>query len=575
MIPADRYESLGELLHDSLIQYKSETALIEFSRKREAHRWTYLDFMRRGQRLARGFQDLGVGAGDRVAIVMSNRSAWLLSAYAAFYRGAVVVPIDYKLEGDEQETLLAHAEPKLLCTEYGEWRSMPSASKGEAPYRTLVADVPASTELPAGSEKLEAAYEGDADFEAPDFVPRTRQDQATLVYSSGTGGKPKGCMLTHDNYLEQYRTLMELFPIAVGDRYFSILPTNHAIDFMCGFVGPFGCGATVVHQRSLRPELIRHVMQKHRITHMAVVPLILEAFERRLDEKLDEQSTARRVALHGLRQLNAALTLKKPRREVSKRLLKPVLEKLGPDLRLLFSGGAFVDEARARRFYELGLPVVIGYGLTEACTVLTVNDLKPFRADSVGAPVDGVEMQIRDADAGGIGEVWVRGRTVFAGYYKDPDQTAEVLQDGWLRTGDRGYLDPSGHLHLVGRSKNMIVTAGGKNIYPEDIESAFDGLDCEELVVFAKDYLWPRHRSDALVGEELIAVVRPKESDEAGWEADLRKRNRTLPDFKRVSGYLLWDDEFPRTASMKVKRGVLADTLRKDAAPERLQELRS
>ncbi|MFK7998876.1 MAG: hypothetical protein AB8H86_04740, partial [Polyangiales bacterium] len=128
--------------------------------------------------------------------------------------------------------------------------------------------------------------------------------------------------------------------------------------------------------------------------------------------------------------------------------------------------------------------------------------------------------------------------------------------------------------HLVGRSKNMIVTSGGKNIYPEDIESAFEGLDCEELVVYAQDYLWPRSDT-ALVGEELVAIVRPKEEKESEWSEDLARRNLKLPDFKRISRVLLWDDEFPRTASMKVKRGVLADELRAKANPESLRSVRA
>ncbi|MFT5357969.1 MAG: long-chain acyl-CoA synthetase [Polyangiales bacterium] len=572
MIPSDHYTSLGELLRDSLIQYKSETALIEMSRKRVAAQYTYLDVMRRGAQLARALEDMGVGAGDRVAIVMSNQSAWLLSAYAVFFRGAVLVPIDYKLEADEQETLLRHATPKVLITEYGEWRLMDGVKAGNLDLETWVTELPKGETPPARTHRWEEL----TPTEAPSFVSRSRSDQATLVYSSGTGGDPKGCMLTHDNYLAQYDSLMALFPMEVGERYFSVLPTNHAIDFMCGFVGPFACGATVLHQRSLRPELIRHVLQNEGITHMSVVPLILEAFERRLDEQLDERTNVERYVLDGLQQINAALTMRKPNHDVSRRVMKPVLEKLGPDLRYLFCGGAFVDEARAQRFYELGLPVVIGYGLTEACTVLTVNDLRPFRADSVGAPVEGVELEVRGADSMGVGEIWARGRTVFAGYYKDEAQTAEVLQDGWLRTGDRGYLDPSGHLHLVGRSKNMIVTSGGKNIYPEDIESAFEGLDCEELVVYAQDYLWPRSDA-ALVGEELVAIVRPKEvkDDESAWSEDLARRNLKLPDFKRISRVLLWDDEFPRTASMKVKRGVLADELRAKANPELLRSVRA
>lgn len=550
MIPSERYESIGELLRDALVQFKSQTALIEASRKRENCRYTYLEFKRAAEPIARRLQDAGVGAGDRVAIVMSNQSKYLLSAYAAFFRGAVLVPIDYKLKAKEQEALLAHCQPKALIVEYPYFRPMGALDVPEV----LVVEAPESADL-RGHGRWEAT---DGEAGAPDFVPRKRSDQATLVYSSGTGGDPKGCMLTHDNYLEQYRSLGELFALETGDRYFSILPTNHAIDFMCGFIAPLAGGATVVHQRSLRPELINHTMERYEITHMAVVPLILEAFERRIRERLEEKSELEQHLFEGLRTVNAALTLKKPNHSLSRRLLKPVHDAFGGHLRVLFVGGAFVDRDRAQFFYDLGIPVVIGYGLTEAGTVLTVNDLKPFRADSVGRPLDGVELEIRGADPEThVGEVWVKSRTVMMGYLDDPDQSAEVLQDGWLKTGDLGWLDAAEGLHLVGRSKNMIVTAGGKNIYPEDIEGAFDGLGCDELAVFASGYIWP---GGEITEEELLLVVRGAEGEE--FETSLRERNHKLPDFKRVKGMIDWSSDFPRTASMKVKRQLLAEELR-------------
>ncbi len=199
--------------------------------------------------------------------------------------------------------------------------------------------------------------------------------------------------------------------------------------------------------------------------------------------------------------------------------------------------------------------------------MLTVNDLCPFRADSVGRPLDGVTLQIRNPHPEtGVGEVWAKSRTVMLGYMGEPELTAETIVDGWLRTGDLGFLDPSGQLHLRGRSKNMIVTPGGKNVYPEDIESAFAGLACEELAVFATGYIWP---GVALTDEGLIVVVRAEKLDDdptrnALLEA-IRVRNGRLPDYKRISGVLPFADEFPRTASMKIKRAVLADTLREQS----------
>ncbi len=556
MIAPERYDSLGELLTDALLTYKSEIALVEASRKKEKSAYTYNDFRREAMKVARLLEDAGIGAGDRVAILMSNQPRWLISAYAAMYRGAILVPLDYKLETDDQAALLAHAKPKALFVEYPLWRRF-GDDVASVPL-VVVSEAPEKETLPEGAvryEELPAAENG----HSPGFVPRTRDDVATIVYSSGTGGRPKGCMLTHDNYLEQYRSLGSLFPMGIGDRYFSILPTNHAIDFMVGFVGPLCGGAAIIHQRSLRPEFINWTMKEYEITHMAVVPLILEAFERRIQDKLDEATPTKRGLFEVLSSFNQILTDRAPNHALSSRLLKPVHEAFGGSLKMLFCGGAFTDKARAEFFYRLGIPVVIGYGLTEACTVATVNDLMPFRGDSVGRAVDGVEIRIEGENDEGVGQVLIRGRTIMKGYLDDDEQTAETIRDGWLHTGDLGWLDASGHLHLVGRSKNMIVTAGGKNIYPEDIEQKLEGLPCDELAVFATNYIWPGGK---LEEEVLVAVYRGEDEDEDALRQELSARNHRLPDFKRVAGLVRWEDEFPRTASMKLKRGVLADALR-------------
>jgi long-chain acyl-CoA synthetase len=234
-----------------------------------------------------------------------------------------------------------------------------------------------------------------------------------------------------------------------------------------------------------------------------------------------------------------------------------------------------VEPELAQFFYRLGFPVLIGYGLTEACTVLTVNDLKPFRATTVGRAVSGVELELRDVAADGVGEVYARGRTIMRGYLDAPELTAEALIDGWLRTGDLGTIDAAGHLRLLGRAKNMIVTEGGKNVYPEDVEAAFASVDCEELSVLASSSLQPEAaasaRGLAARGDTLTLVLRPRKDQLASaLVARIAAANLKLADYKRVARYVLWEREFPRTASMKVKRDLLARELR---AAERAAQL--
>ena len=259
--------------------------------------------------------------------------------------------------------------------------------------------------------------------------------------------------------------------------------------------------------------------------------------------------------------MNRALTRRRPHLKISRALLQQVHKAFGGELRALFVGGAFTEPATLQFFYDLGIPVGNGYGCTEAGTVITVNDFKPFRADTVGKPLPGVEVRIMNPGADGIGEVTVRSKTVMSHYLDDPEMTAATIVDGWLMTGDLGKLDSAGHLQLFGRKKNMIVTEEGKNIYPEDIETDFEGLPVKEFCVFAANYLWPAR---TMVGEQLVLVLHPESGKAITPDVivNLVDRNRRLLNYKRVSGYLIWDRDFPLTASLKIKRAEFAEQIR-------------
>jgi long-chain acyl-CoA synthetase len=399
----------------------------------------------------------------------------------------------------------------------------------------------------------------------PIFMERTREDVACIVYSSGTGGRAKGCVLTHENYLEQCTSLTAWYPFWPGVRYLSILPTNHAIDFMVGFIGPFVCGACVVHLRTLRPEYVRDAFVRYRVTYMSLVPMVLKNLEKGLRAKFDELPRAQRMVLDRMIALNKRLTTRGPNVKLSRKLLGQVHKAFGGQVLAFFTGGAFVEPSTLQFFYDLGIPVANGYGLTEAGTALTLNDFKPFRADTVGRPLPGVQLRVLSPDSEGIGEVAVHSKTVMSHYLDDPELTAETIVDGWLLTGDLGRFDFTGHLQLFGRKKNMIVTEGGKNIYPEDIETVFDGLPVKEYCVFAANYVWPVKQ----LGNEMLFIALRLEQNQqfdAGVLEELNTRNRALADFKRVAGYLIWDKDFPRTASLKIKRTVLAGEIGKTAA---------
>lgn len=566
----DRYPSLGPALADAVHAHRSNPFLVLTDRGRVVVERTFREAAQEAGRLGAWLTARGVSPGDRLAIAMSNGPRWLEGALAGLGLGCVLVPLDARAEGAELARLLAHCGARALLTDGPVWRRLRDAP---LTLEVVLVDGPLGDPAPGlgWDDALAAAR-------AAPWTPvvAERDAPAAIVYSSGTtGGRPKGCVLTHRSYLSQLEALATLYPLAEDDVYLSVLPTNHALDFMCGFLVPVLCGARVVHLRTLRPEWLVRACQDHGVTHLSAVPALLQALEGRLQERLDAHEGLAATGLRGVRALNAWLTRDRPRAAVSRALLAPVHRALGGRLSRIFAGGAFVPRDTARALYDLGLPVAIGYGLTEACAVVTVNDLRPFRDDTVGLPLPGTEVRIDGRGPDGVGEVVVRGPQVFRGYLDDPDLTRETIVDGWLRTGDLGVLDAAGHLRLVGRKKHMVVTAGGKNVYPEEVESRFDGLPAaEEHAVVAAHAVWPARPGD---DERLLLVVRPRGSADGlvdGLVGEAARRARALPEHLRPAGLLVEPEPFPRTTSLKLRRDLLARGLGARARRDDVRALR-
>ncbi len=304
MLDLRQYNCLAEALRAATDRWPDEICLIEADRDRENARFTYRQFNEAAMRFARALQEAGFREGSRAAILMSNQSKWLISAYAVFFAGGVLVPLDYKLTASEQLQLLAHSKAEVLITEYHLWRALAKDEK----FKSLAArTVIVSEALPSADLGAAKRWEEFQDSREPTFVQRRRNDPACIVYSSGTGGRPKGCVLTHENYLEQCMAVTPIFPFWPGARYLSIIPTNHAIDFMGGFIMPFTGGGTVVHLRTLRPEFIRDAFTRYKITYMAVVPLILNNLQRGLRERFASLPPFKRRMLNALIAINKRL----------------------------------------------------------------------------------------------------------------------------------------------------------------------------------------------------------------------------------------------------------------------------
>ena len=249
---------------------------------------------------------------------------------------------------------------------------------------------------PAASRPRAAPFAGKISTAraSPIFIDRQREDVACIVYSSGTGGRPKGACSPTRTIWSSARSLTAWYPFWPGVRYLSILPTNHAIDFMVGFIGPFVCGACVVHLRTLRPEYVRDAFVRYRITYMSLVPMVLKNLERGLRAKFEEVPRHKRFMLERMIAVNKLLTRGVPMSSSAACCCGRFTKHLAANCCALFTGGAFMEPSTLQFFYDLGIPVANGYGLTEAGTALTLNDFKPFRADTVGKPLPGVELRV-------------------------------------------------------------------------------------------------------------------------------------------------------------------------------------
>ena len=395
-----RHASLQSALRAAFDARPDALALIEANRDRENARLTYGDVRAAALAFAGWLQERDA---RRVAIVLTNQSKWHVAAAAALWIGAEIVPLDPKLTPGEHAALLAHAKADVLVTEFFLWRDR--AFAGHA----AVVEAPPNADL-RGATRWEEARGGE-----PRFVERGRDDVACIVYSSGTGGRPKGCRMTHGNYLSQCAALLRHHSFDPGDTYLSILPTNHAIAFRVAFLAPYACGATVVHLRTLRPEFVRDAFTRYRIAYCALVPMILTSLADGIRAKLAAVGGAKGVLLKALRGLTRLACRSRPRPAVGRLLLGPVHGGFGGRLKALFVGGAFSDPDTLRFFRDLGIPVANGYGLTEAGTVVTLNTFDAYRPDTVGRPLEGTEVRIHEAGPDGAGEGGVRGATVMKG----------------------------------------------------------------------------------------------------------------------------------------------------------------
>ncbi|HZV81048.1 MAG TPA: AMP-binding protein [Geobacteraceae bacterium] len=472
-------------------------------------------------KMAAYLEQQGVGRGDKVLLWGPNSTAWVAAFWGIVARGGVVVPVDFLSGLDRAKGIALHSRATF-------------AVQSRARVEHL-------EEIPSVMlEDLEALLESVVPRDLPP-VP-SPDDICELVYTSGTTGAPKGVVLTHRNLATNLHQVTGQFPeISSEYSFLSLLPLSHMFEQMAGFLAPLSLGGTIVYVRTLKPSSIMEAFSEEDIWAVVAVPRLLQLLKSSVEQAFAAKG------LGGLLQRMLSLSPSLP--PLLRRILfTPLRRRFGRNFNLFVSGGAPLSAELFRFWNAAGFTVVEGYGLSECSPVLTANMIERQVPGAVGWPLPGVEIRLVN------GEIQVRGGNVFPGYYENEAATQGAFTaDGWFRTGDLGAVDSSGALVVRGRAKDLIVTAAGINVYPEELEEVLAKVaGVRECCVIGM----PRGG-----GEEVHAVIVPDGSGRPLGEI-VNEANGAIDDLHRITGYTLWSEqELPKTTTLKVKKFAVKEHL--------------
>lgn len=538
------HRDLLELFEASVHAFRHRVAFRMVEGAKE-ERFTYGEVDRYAGRIGSFLMRSSIKPGDRVMLISENRPEWGMAYFGILRAGATAVPVDGELSEPEVVNIARTARAAACLISEESARALPGL------FRAL-----AQADLSTQVHSLAQAMEGDGTFPeriGPVKKSAAADNVASLIFTSGTTGAPKGVMLTHRNFTSLVAKLAGTFEIGIGDGLLSVLPLHHTFEFSCGFLLPFMRGAEITYIDELTSGRLGEVFETGRVTAMIGVPALWQLLHRKLTQEIAARPVVIEQGIKALLSAHAELR-NRSALNLGKLLFWPVHRKLGGRMKFMVSGGSALPDEVHKAFHALGFNITEGYGLTEAAPVLTVAAVQNARQPgTVGEPLPGIELRIENPDPAGVGEVWARGPNVMAGYFENRQATDAVLQEGWLRTGDLGRIDSEGRLTLLGRMKDVIIDASGKNVYPDELEELYrNHPQIKELSIVG----FP----DEAGGEKVACLcvpdygARPREDVRAALEEHFRKVSAEMPFYRRVKLLRIWNGELPRTSSRKVKR---------------------
>ena len=553
---AGQWPTVPEMFSITEKRFSSRPCFTDFEGENGSKRtFTYGQVKENVLALASWFKNSGVEKGDRIAVSGKNSPEWGTVFLAGLFCGAVVCPMDYALHDNEMDNILATAKPKLFFVDEEKFQR----------FKNLSADYEVYSLSPKFKDEfvMDLKAEGNVDLHEA-----LEDDLAVILFTSGTTGNPKGVMLTHKNLVSDAYIAQTRMYLNEKDVFYALLPIHHAYTMQAVFIESLSVGAEIVYGKSMAVTRLMKELKEGQITMLLGVPLLFNKLLAGIMKGIKSKGPIVYGAIKILLELSyiiKKLTGKNP----GKVLFKAVLKQANIySLRIAICGGGPLASSVFKIYNEMGIDFVQGYGLTETSPIITLNPVDHFKIESVGQYFfPWMEMKIIDAAEDGAGEVAVKGPMVFKGYYNMPEETAKVFtEDGFFRTGDIGRLDKEGYLVLCGRAKNMIVTDGGKNVYPEEIENAFQlETDIAQITVsgYVEDKESKAEKIEALVypSDDLFAKLNLKreedpEPDEVKNAVNeiVAKINRTLQPYARISKVTILDKVLEMTTTQKVKR---------------------
>ncbi len=553
---ADSIQTLPDLLAHAAARFPNKVALQrkgrgtgDAGRGDDWVRYTYGELYRLAQNNAQKLAAMGVGRGDRVVLCGDNCPEWVIGYFSASCAGATVVPLDRQWRPEDIAEIAQFVEAKAAIV--GNNLADPIAQA----LSLIGHEIPILT-----FSQLTQTADAFRSMPRPSSLVPRPDDVASIIFVTGPTVEPRGAMLTHRNFLSNLRAIVKVLPPMHSDHFLSLLPLHHAFAFTGELLVAIWAGATITYPENLRSKTVLETMQQVGVTALIGVPRVFQILHESIHAEVRRRGRWAWLTFQFLKKFSL-LVRRLTGQNIGRKLFATVHRQFGGKLRALISGGAALPPHIFDDFTAMGFLLCEGYGLTEASPVVTVNPMHRPKRGSVGKPLPGVEVVIANPDERGVGEILVRGPNVFAGYFRNPEATQRILRDGWLHTGDLGYFDRDGYLYITGRVKDVIVTAAGKNVYPEELERKLAGIaGVKELCVIG---VW----DEETLGERphLVVVPEPQWASspeklrefERRLREEVQRRSQTLPSYQRIAQVHIVTDELPKTIALAPDRAAV------------------